>query len=334
MDTPTPETDHIPFTEEQRQLLYKHAAVIRKCMSNMCSVLNITHPDPDDTIGSDSDSDELEGIDDLDFESFANETLGNSDKVKVAMQSVKDSVLEKSRHYGDLDEEIEVDLEDEEDDDPTPYFARPHVNFMNLVCDRMNDNNRQRRKLSDKGSALIDEWFLVQEADVTPEAKAAFYAKLEESYKAPGYMYADNQPVRFWGGVDETSYDWLTKDILEPIVRDVLETYLSDPAAFPRGIHPDDLEYGDCTLLEGILDDDDCNPYEIISNHLTDMITKLPLHKLKLVNKHELGHIETEVKNQVCERHNLLIENKLLEDAQIKARMDRRILKCKNESDE
>lgn len=35
-------------------------------------------PDPDDTIGSDSDSDELEGIDDLDFESFANETLGNS----------------------------------------------------------------------------------------------------------------------------------------------------------------------------------------------------------------------------------------------------------------
>ena len=36
-------------------------------------------PDPDDTIGSDSDSDELEGIDDLDFESFANEPLGNSE---------------------------------------------------------------------------------------------------------------------------------------------------------------------------------------------------------------------------------------------------------------
>ena len=34
--------------------------------------------DPDDTIGSDSDSDELEGIDDLAFESFANENLGNS----------------------------------------------------------------------------------------------------------------------------------------------------------------------------------------------------------------------------------------------------------------
>lgn len=274
---------------------------------------------PDDTINDDSDSDPDDSYD-------------PEAEIEAAIQSVKEHVLEKSSDHDSTDEEFEVDPDEElEDSDydakgnPLPYYARPRVNFMNLVCDRLNDDNRQRRQLSDKGIALIDEWFLVQGDDVHDELKTAFNDKLTESFKDPGFMYADNQPVKNWGVADESSYDWLSKDIIEPIVRDVLETYLLDPATFPREHTIIDLD--DCFDVEETFDSDSFCPCDVIFNILNDMILTLPLDKLSLVKGDDKNWIHNEVVVQIHKRHLLLIENDLLDCAQRRAREARRVIR-------
>lgn len=284
-------------------------------------------PDPDDTIGDDSDSD-------------PDDTYDPEAEIEEAIQSVKEHVLEKSKHYEDHDfddwgsssEEFEVDsdvdIEDWDCDENgrlIPYYARPRVNFMNLVCDRLNDSNRQRRVLSDKGDALIDEWFLVQGDDVQDELKTAFNEKLTESFKDPGFMYADNQPVKNWGGPDESSYDWISKDILEPIVQEVLNTYLTDTVAFPREHTIIDLD--ESFVVEETFDSDSCCPCDAIFNILNDTILKLPLDKLALVKGDDKNWIHNEVVVQIHKRHLVLIENDLLDCAQQRAREARRVIR-------